>query len=145
MMTLSVFTPLARGPSVETTARIFPWKSPAPSTCHFSEVPSKDTTGYSLLRLTWRRPLGVGSKSEPIGTPRAPASLPRVGRDGVSRPDSIWETMDGVRPAFSASCRCWRPRSPLSALMRAPRAVIYPQPALRQVDRSEEHTSELQS
>ena len=45
MMTLSVLTPLPRGPSVETTARILPWKSPAPSTCHCSEVPSKDTTG----------------------------------------------------------------------------------------------------
>ena len=44
MTTFSVFTPCA-GPSVPITARILPWKSPAPSTCHFSQLPSKDTTG----------------------------------------------------------------------------------------------------
>src|SRR5262249_45696668 len=129
MMTLSVLTPFARGPSVETTARILPWKSPAPSTCQRSLVPSNETTGYSRLRLTWRRPLGADSKREPIGTLRADASLPSVGRDGVSRPDSICETIDGVSPAFSASCRCWRPRSPLRALIRAPRGGVWPHPA----------------
>ena len=42
-----------------------------------------------------------------MGTPSAPASLPSVWSDGVSRPDSICDTMLGVSPAFSASCRCW--------------------------------------
>jgi hypothetical protein len=41
-----------------------------------------------------------------MGTPSAAAILPSVCSDGVSRPDSICDTMLGVISAFSASCRC---------------------------------------
>src|SRR5215831_9408704 len=37
MMTFSVVKPRDFGPSVETTARILPWKSPAPSTAQRSD------------------------------------------------------------------------------------------------------------
>jgi len=44
-MTFSVVTPFDFDPSVETTARILPWKSPAPRIAHRSDEPSNDTTG----------------------------------------------------------------------------------------------------
>ena len=62
-----------------------------------------------------------------MATPSAPATLPRVGSDGVSRPDSICDTMLGVSPAFSASCRCCSPRSAaerLDALAQAGHAAL---------------------
>ena len=65
--------------------------------------------------------LGLGGCAltrEPIDTPSAPASLPSVGKEGVSRPDSIWDSMLGLRPAFSASCRCCSARSARMARMR---------------------------
>src|SRR5262245_26142268 len=58
-----------------------------------------------------------------MGTLSAAAILPSVWRDGVSRPDSICDTMLGVNSAFSASWRCWSCRSPRRALIRSPRVI----------------------
>src|SRR5213596_2555253 len=52
----------------------------------------------------------------------------RADRHAVSRPDSIWDTMLGVRSAFSASCRCCSSRSARRLLMRSPSVVTRPPP-----------------
>ena len=48
-------------------------------------------------------PFGLPSNRAAIGTPNADAILPSVWSEGDSRPDSICDTMLGVRPAFTFS------------------------------------------
>src|SRR2546429_236407 len=99
MMTFSVVKPRDFGPSVETTARIFPWKRPAPSTAHRSDDPSNDTTGQSRLCEMTMLPAGLPSKSAAIGTPKAEAILPRAWSEGDTRPDTL------SRHALADECR----------------------------------------
>src|SRR2546426_3843155 len=65
---------------------------------------------------------------EEPGAQHRPALRPSVWSDGVSRPDSICDTMLGVRSAFSASWRCCSSRSVRRPLRRAPSAVTRPPP-----------------
>src|SRR5881409_3729968 len=84
--------------------------------------------GVVLQRVTTIEPEGWPSNSAPIGTPSAAAIRPSVWSDGVSRPDSICDTMLGVRSAFSASWRCCSSRSARRPLMRSPSVVTRPPP-----------------
>ena len=69
-------TPRDRGPSVDITARILPWKSPAPNTCHFSDDAVEGdhrVVGLAASRAAARS--GPARRASRSSTPRAPRQL----------------------------------------------------------------------